>query len=87
MIYKVKDNINLEELIKYGYEYGKTDIMQPAYIKELEYGDYIAIYPDNRKICVYVEDFCGNSWSKFVDNLLQDLKEANLIEKLENKNE
>ena len=85
MFYKVKDNVNLEELNQYGYKFDKTDIMQPAYIKELEYGDYIAIYPDNRKICVYVEDFCGNSWSKFVDDLLQDLKEANLIEKLEEK--
>ena len=85
MFYKVKDDVNLKELNKYGYEYGKDDIMQPAYIKELEHGDYIAIYPDNRKICVFVEDFCGNSWSKFVDDLLQDLKEANLIEKLEEK--
>ncbi len=79
---KIKDDVDLKELEKFGYYLGKDDIMQKAYIKDLEYNDYIAIY-ENGNIYIGVEDFCGNSWSAFVNDLLNDLIKADLVEKVE----
>ena len=79
---KIKDNVDLKELEKFGYYLGQDDGCHKAYIKDLEYNDYIAIY-DDRTILIDVEDFCGSSWEEFEEKLLQDLIKADLVEKVE----
>ena len=78
---KVKDHVDLKELEKLGYKLGQDDGCHEAYIKELGYHDYIAIY-DDRTILLDIEDFCGSSWEKFIENQLFDLIEADLIERI-----
>lgn len=81
MKWKLKDNIQFEELEKYGYHKGLDDGCHKAYIKDLKYNDYIAIYED-RTILIDIEDFCGNDWDKYVEKLLGDLIQAQIIEKV-----
>ena len=79
---KIKDGVDLKELEKFGYHKGLDDGCHEAYIKELEYNDYIAIYED-KNILIDVEDFCGNSWKEFEEELLYDLIKADMVEKVE----
>ena len=79
---KIRDDVDLKELEKFGYCLGQDDSCHKAYIKDLEYNDYIAIY-DDRTILIDVEDFCGSSWEEFEKKLLQDLIKADLVEKVE----
>ena len=44
-------------LQKFGYYVGQDDCGYKAYIKDLKYNDYIAIY-DDRTILIDLEDFC-----------------------------
>ena len=59
---------------------GQDDGCHKAYIKDLEYNDYIAIY-DDRRIFIDIEDFCGSSWEELENKLLYDLIKANLVVK------
>jgi hypothetical protein len=77
---KIRDDIDLKELEKFGYRLGQDDGCHEAYIKDLEYNDYIAIYEDGR-IFIDVEDFCGSDWEQFQNELLQDLIKADLVVK------
>lgn len=81
MKWKLKDNIQFEELNKFGYYKGLDDSCHKAYIKDLKYNDYIAIY-GNRTIIIDIEDFCGNDWDKYVEELLKDLIQANIVERI-----
>lgn len=78
---KIKDEVDLKELEKFGFKLGIDDSCHKAYIKDLEYNDYIAIYED-RTILLDIEDFCGSSWKQFVEEKLKDLIQANLVEKV-----
>lgn len=80
--YKLKEDVNFNQLEQFGYYKGLDDSCHKAYIKDLEYNDYIAIYED-KTILVDVEDFCGSSWKKFIEDLLQDLIQADLVERIE----
>lgn len=79
---KIKDDVDLKELEKFGYKLGLDDGCHEAYIKDLEYNDYIAIYED-KTIFIDVEDFCGSSWEEFVKEQLSDLTKADLVEVVE----
>ena len=79
---KIIDNVDLKELEKFGYKLGLDDSCHEAYIKDLEYNDYIAIYED-KAIFIDVEDFCGSSWEEFVREQLSDLTKADLVEVVE----
>lgn len=80
--YKLKENVDFNQLEQFGYRLGQDDGCHEAYIKDLEYNDYIAIYED-RTIFLDIEDFCGSSWKQFVEEMLADLIKANLVEKVE----
>lgn len=77
---KIRDDVDLKELEKFGYRLGKDDGCHEAYIKDLKYNDYIAIYEDGT-IFISVDDFCGSDWEKFQNELLYDLIKANLVVK------
>lgn len=77
---KIRNDVDLKELEKFGYRLGQDDGCHEAYIKDLRYNDYIAIYED-RTIFISVDDFCGNDWEKFQNELLFDLIKGNLVEK------
>lgn len=78
---RIKEGIDLKELEKFGYRLGIDDSCHEAYIKDLEYNDYIAIYED-RTIFIDVEDFCGSSWERFEKELLNDLFLADMVERI-----
>lgn len=69
---------DFKELEKYGYHRGLDDGCHEAYIKDLGYNDYIAIY-ENRTILFDIEDFCGNSLQEFKEQQLQDLIKVELV--------
>lgn len=77
---KIRENVDLQELKKFGYKLGKDDGCHEAYIKDLKYNDYIAIYGD-KTIFVSIEDFCGSSWEELQEELLDDLIKAGLVVK------
>lgn len=77
---KIRDDVDLKELEKFEYRLGKDDGCHEAYIKDLKYNDYIAIYGD-KTIFVSIEDFCGSSWEELQKELLDDLITANLVVK------
>ncbi len=77
---KIRDDVDLKELEKFGYKLWQDDSCHKAYIKDLEYNDYIAIYEDGR-ILIDVEDFCGSDWEEFQNKLLYDLIKADLVVK------
>ena len=80
-MFKIKDEVDLKELEDFGYRLGTDDSYHKAYIKDLEYNDYIAIYED-RTIFLDIEDFCGSSWKSFVEEQLYDLIQAGYVEKV-----
>ena len=70
---KIRDSVDLKELEKFGYRLGQDDGCHEAYIKDLKYNDYIAIYEDGR-ILIDVE--------KWVSEIYKDLKPFfDLVEK------
>lgn len=78
-MYRIRKNIDLKELEKFGYRLGQDDGCHKAYIKDLKYNDYIAIYKDGT-ILIDVEDFCGSNFEEFQNELLYDLIKSNLVE-------
>lgn len=75
---KIKDNVDLKELEKYGFElssmYGRD-----AYNKFLIDGDILSVFIDNRKLYL-------DAWETSEEYLLyvaDDLIKANLIEKVD----
>lgn len=79
---KIRDDVDLKELEKFGYYVGQDDCGYKAYKKDLKYNDYIAIY-DDRTILIDLEDFCGSSLKELEKELLYDLIQAGLVEKVE----
>ena len=52
---KIRDDVDLKELEKFGFKEGLDDGCHKALIKNLEYNDYIAVYED-KHILVDIED-------------------------------
>ena len=52
---KIRDDVDLKELEKFGFKEGLDDVCHKALIKNLEYNDYIAVYED-KHILVDIED-------------------------------
>lgn len=75
---KFNPDKDMKELEKYGYNFGIEYPIGKAYIKNLGYGDYISIRKDGR-IHIEIEDFCGDNYEQFVNELLDDLIKANLL--------
>lgn len=77
---KIKDNIDLKELEKFGFEY-----VEIRYGKEyhlLVGGEILSVVEDNRGVYIQTE----NIWNIAEDSLgvLFDLIKADLVEKVEN---
>ena len=77
-MYKIKDNVDLNELKKYGYKFGEWGLMGKCYLKELEYMDAIYITED-RKIIFDFEDVIDIEVC--VNKAIGDLIKADLVEK------
>ena len=84
---KIKDNVDLKELEKFGFRYYTGYYGSRGYLKELEYNDDIFIYEDNKKVFFEIEDFCGDDWNKFCEELVYDLIKADLVEKVDENSE
>ena len=75
---KIKDNVDLKELEKFGYNNKYSD----DYEKVIGYAETIWVENDTRNIWLessmsYLDD------DKYIEPLIQDLKKADLVEKVE----
>ena len=70
---KIKDNVDLKELEKYGFENGMRDLKDDCY-------SYVSIFANRRLYTMYNDDeYFAPTKEYEVDDLLKD----NLIEKVE----
>ncbi len=77
---KIKDNIDLKELEKFGY-YKASMYGQPSYNKDLEYdNDTISVIIDTRKLFL---DTWGCINDKYLLKVVDDLIKADLVEKVD----
>ncbi len=79
---KIKDNVDLKELEKFGY-YKASMYGQPAYIKDSEYNDTLAIIIETRKLFL---DTWGCINEKYLLKVADDLIKADLVEKVSDDN-
>lgn len=85
---KIKDNVDLKELEKYGFEY---DFKLNYYVKRINYQFYfreIVAFISNPnfkkgEIQVYSSVIQDNPSEKWLESNIQDLIKANLVEKVE----
>lgn len=77
---KIKDNIDLKELKKFGY-YKASMYGQSSYNKDLKDNDTLAIIIDTRKLFL---DTWGCINDKYLLKVADDLIKADLVEKVEN---
>ena len=75
---KIKDNVDLKELEKYGY-YKASMYGQPSYNKDLEDNDILAIIIDTRKLFL---DTWGCINEKYLLKVADDLIKADLVERV-----
>ena len=80
---KIKDNVDLKELEKYGY-YKASMYGQPSYNKDLEDNDTLAIIIETRKLFL---DTWGCINEKYLLKVADDLIKADLVEKCGDDNE
>lgn len=74
---KIKDNVNLKELEKYGFK--KSSIYSSAsYNKDLEDGDTLSVIIDDRKLFLDTWEYSDN----YLLEVAKDLIKADLVEKV-----
>lgn len=73
---KIKDNIDLKELEKFGYKKGIVHCFGECYVKELEYDDFIFV-KDDKMILFETPNFRIKE-----EILIDDLIQAGLVEKI-----
>lgn len=99
-MYKIKDNVNLEELLKYGFFQSSISMIlhREIYNDNLEQyrkGDYLLIYPET-KVLVKGKFYCflstdGQKKMGYIiktcriKRYILDLIQADLVEKVEKK--
>ena len=81
MALRIKKDVDLKELEKFGYTYSIIFPLGNGYVKDLDYGDFISINND-RIISFEIEDYCGNDFEKDNKKYIQDLIQAGLVEKV-----
>ena len=80
---KIKDNVDLKELEKYGFEYDKDRGFYWKYVFLSRYGDEKQYWVDEETRIIYFQlDKCGLSIFEY-DNTLYDLIKDDLVEKVE----
>lgn len=85
---KIKDNIDLKELEKFGFRYDKV---LNKYTKVFDYGFFwrdIDVYIDNpnfkhREIKAYSSIMTDSIKEEWIENNIQDLIKADLVEKVD----
>lgn len=81
---KIKDNVDLKELEKYGFELNKWG----EYRKEICGGrrgqgfELIIFNRENRTICGFAYGADGDGADDYIDDTLYDLIKADLVEKV-----
>ena len=75
---KIKDNVNLKELEKFGY-YKSSMYGQPSYNKDLEDNDTLAIIIETKKLFL---DTWGCINEKYLLKVADDLIKSDLVEKV-----
>ena len=78
---KIKDNVDLKELEKYGFEYFVNGCGTTGYSKKTNYGYYTIIEKDKEHLGITI-------WERRLptginENLLYDLIKADLVEKVD----
>ena len=80
---KIKDNVDLKELEKYGFEYRDYCEYANSYVYEEKNNgwsnDEIVIYCDSREICKHYEDFSNDYLQYKINDLIKD----GLVEKID----
>ena len=83
---KIRENVDLKELEKYGFKYSKYYL---GYTKTICYGrrgqQFDLIIYDDRILSGYAEGADGDGEEDCLDNTLYDLIKADLIEKVDDK--
>lgn len=82
MALRIKDNIDLKELEKFGFI--KDDFY---YTKEFDY-EYYKVKIDielDRKYIIIQNDYYDSDYACYIPNIIFDLIEAKLVEKVEDK--
>jgi hypothetical protein len=74
---KIRDEINLKELEKFGFEYFENGNYK-AYQKGELFRQFMCVELDRRKLYIYTADDMGID-----ENTLYDLIKADLVEKVE----
>ena len=78
---KIRDDVDLKELEKYGFELNDWGLMGNGYLKNLEYNDFVFIRNDNtRLIFCEFEDVIDIKACEL--KALGDLMKAGLVEKV-----
>lgn len=78
---KIKDNVDLKELEKFGFE--KTEY---SYIRNYNREDYTITIEIEFNRRIYIEnDFYDNDYACLIPNVIYDLIQAGLVEKVEDK--
>lgn len=77
-IWKVKKNVDLKKLEKYGYKYNEWGLVGRGYLKDLKYNDFVFIGED-RIIVFEFEDVMDEEACEL--KAIADLIKADLVEK------
>ena len=75
---KIKDNVNLKELEKYGFKRDYNYKFHVNVVCEFSNNEYIVIYKQTREISIMT-----NGWQHKAEVLLFDLIQDGLVEKVE----
>lgn len=78
---KIKDNVDLKELEKFGFEYFENGNYK-AYQKGELFRQFMCVELDRRKLDIYTADDMGID-----EDTLYDLIKAGLVEKVSDENE
>lgn len=79
---KIKDNVDLEELEKYGFEYNDDYEWQNVICyKYVDENYFIEAFKDEIRMCIFEDGL-----SVEIPEVLYDLIKANLVEKVEDSN-
>lgn len=77
---KIKDNIDLKELERYGFE---ENSFYYSKILDFEYYKVKIDVEKDRKYLIIQNDYYDNNYACYIPSLIYDLIKANLVEKVE----
>ena len=78
---KIKDNVDLKELEKFGFEKNEYSYVKKIYCRLCTI--IIEVHPD--KLIFLQNDYYDNDFSYLIPNIIYDLIQAGLVERVEDK--